>query len=723
MKVGYIEICGFRSFGPGPQRLEANGPLTVIFGDNSQGKTSLAEALEFLYTGGTSRRQLGGGSPTEYDGTLRNAHLANSSEVYVEAELVSPGGQTQVLRRELLEDYRGAAECRTSLLLDGESIESIAEAGVELADPPLAAPVLLEHAIRYSVSAKPGERSDYFKAALEVADLDLLRAEVAALVTERESEAEEPVVQRLEELGNHGRFGRILARRTPWTLNALKEALFAAIQELVETPDNESSAESDMSLVIETAEASLRARQTTFLPIEELRSPDKPLPTNNAGTAEGANVSESQEASRSVPLSDRVSEYNELLARVDSSLARTLPLFEALMGIDGLPKHERDESIDCPLCETVGSLTADRVSQIREQIAEQEGLTNATSALRLHLSHTSQYLAAVRVWIRESVPGAAIWSPEKIEQYGTAVADLQGATESFDHLIELALAVKSNATEVEGVLGDASATVERLRESSGLGAPVSGADLASLDSDMDSLGRALATQAHLLARSRASAAELIDSVSAELASRSSTEGWAELLDLARNVSGLWGAIGRQQSRDAATRRLKAAQRRITDAVAQVVDEKLEVMATEIRKWWSLMRPDELTTFDSLTRRGAGNRFLDLTASLVPEASSSGVVRSALAVLSNSQLNALGLATFLARCQILRNVAIFLDDPVPGSDREHRYTFADKVIAELLEGGRQVILMTHDPELARTLQNARVSDGLCKGCRLLTKGRH
>lgn len=188
-----------------------------------------------------------------------------------------------------------------------------------------------------------------------------------------------------------------------------------------------------------------------------------------------------------------------------------------------------------------------------------------------------------------------------------------------------------------------------------------------------------------------------------LAARSSTSGWSELVELARDRESLLVALDRQHAKDAATRRLKSAQRKVTTAAKEVVDQRLEVMADEIRKWWSLMRPDELTTFDRLARRGAGNRYLDLTASLVPEIAASGVVRNALAVLSNSQLNALGLATFLARCRLLGSTVIFLDDPVPGSDREHRYTFADKVASELLTSGLQLVVATHDAELARTLQ--------------------
>ncbi|WP_183519826.1 ATP-binding protein [Mycolicibacterium sp. BK634] len=91
MTISYIEVCGFRSYGAQPQRIELTAPLTVVHADNSQGKTGLAEAFEFLHTGTISRRQIGGGSAGEFEGSLRNAHIDAGVEVYVEVGLSSDG--------------------------------------------------------------------------------------------------------------------------------------------------------------------------------------------------------------------------------------------------------------------------------------------------------------------------------------------------------------------------------------------------------------------------------------------------------------------------------------------------------------------------------------------------------------------------------------------------------------------------------------------------------
>ena len=60
-----LDVRGFRAFGTVPAHFELDAPLTVAHGGNSQGKTSLAEAVEFLLSGYSSRRELLGGAKAE----------------------------------------------------------------------------------------------------------------------------------------------------------------------------------------------------------------------------------------------------------------------------------------------------------------------------------------------------------------------------------------------------------------------------------------------------------------------------------------------------------------------------------------------------------------------------------------------------------------------------------------------------------------------------------
>jgi recombinational DNA repair ATPase RecF len=70
-----ICIQGFRSFGKARQVIDPAPSISVLWGGNSQGKTTFAEAVEFLLTGQIARRELSASAKDEFAEALRNAHI------------------------------------------------------------------------------------------------------------------------------------------------------------------------------------------------------------------------------------------------------------------------------------------------------------------------------------------------------------------------------------------------------------------------------------------------------------------------------------------------------------------------------------------------------------------------------------------------------------------------------------------------------------------------
>ena len=70
-----LTVKGFRAYGAADQTLNLPSDIAVVWGPNSLGKTSLAEAIEFLLTGRIARRELMASSQDEFADALRNAHL------------------------------------------------------------------------------------------------------------------------------------------------------------------------------------------------------------------------------------------------------------------------------------------------------------------------------------------------------------------------------------------------------------------------------------------------------------------------------------------------------------------------------------------------------------------------------------------------------------------------------------------------------------------------
>lgn len=184
-QISRIELQGFRSFGKIRQIFEPSPTISVLWGGNSQGKTSLAEALEFLLTGQIARRELLASMKDEFAEALRNVHLGNDP-VVVEAQIWGSDGKLRRLTRTLVEDYRrgSAAGCVSSLEIDGKACtegEIETRVGVRLSHAPLRAPVLAQHTLGYVFSASPTERANYFRAILDTQDLENFRLAVAAL--------------------------------------------------------------------------------------------------------------------------------------------------------------------------------------------------------------------------------------------------------------------------------------------------------------------------------------------------------------------------------------------------------------------------------------------------------------------------------------------------------------------------------------------------------------
>src|SRR5262245_18366084 len=88
LKLRKVEIQGFRSFGTSRQTLDLADTVSVLWGGNIQGKTSLAEAIEVLLTWYISRRELLASAKDEFSDSLGNVHIPPTTPVVVEAEFI-----------------------------------------------------------------------------------------------------------------------------------------------------------------------------------------------------------------------------------------------------------------------------------------------------------------------------------------------------------------------------------------------------------------------------------------------------------------------------------------------------------------------------------------------------------------------------------------------------------------------------------------------------------
>lgn len=360
-----LEIRGFRAFGTEARVVQLDAPLVVVHAGNSQGKTSLTEALEFLISGHSSRRDMLGGAKAEYHDSLRNAHLpAADTDVYVAAVVRDADGVTHQVRRELLCDFGQGTECNSRLLLDGVEADNLDQVGLPLADPPVRAPVLLQHTLRHVLSTEPKQRVGYFKALLSLTDLDRFRERVRGARGRVEDEQPGSALRQVATLAgtpaaSAGETITALVKK-PITAEAatpaINSALLNAGNAVLGRRDNPDSAPRIVDLD-ELGDALATA-------LEDQREHAFPLSAFTASPPPAQS-----------PTPPDLDPYRAALTGVDQHAAQHTPVFEAVLAVDGYAALS--QPVDCPLCGTADALTPDRIAVLREHLRRTQSLTDA----------------------------------------------------------------------------------------------------------------------------------------------------------------------------------------------------------------------------------------------------------------------------------------------------------------------------------------------------------
>ncbi|TNH31716.1 hypothetical protein FHG89_00835, partial [Micromonospora orduensis] len=188
-------------------------------------------------------------------------------------------------------------------------------------------------------------------------------------------------------------------------------------------------------------------------------------------------------------------------------------------------------------------------------------------------------------------------------------------------------------------------------------------------------------------------------VTAADAARAYAEGFLRQRDTgwraaAAEVREWVAAAGGLPAREATLTRLKAARAWLKDAGTEIRSERVAPFAGHSRRIWAQLRQESNVELGSMTLEGANTRRRVVFPVSVDGASNG----TALGVMSQGEMQALGLATFLPRSCAPESPFRFIvvDDPVQSMDPSKVDGLA-RVLAELAEQ-RQVVVFTHDTRL-------------------------
>ena len=666
MWIERIALKGLRSFGSAEQSMDLSPRLTIIYADNSNGKTSLAEAIEFLLTGTISRKSFTGSASREFADSLRNVHLQPGEGSHVSATLSVAGQRPRVVTRRLTGDFGASRECTSQLDIDGAAAATVAPL-IRLSEPPLQTPILLQHSLRYVLSARPQDRSAYFKAILDVTDLDELHQVLTSMASEASPRT--PLVLRavaaLPGLTVGGRFVEL----------ELRELIVSTLGGLVGAPGG-------------SPQHAVEAKAAEFIAESEARR----FPFRDV-VLTGANVDRLD-----VSVLDRAAAAARISVSASDAEAAMQRFLEAALA---LPAVDPAATTDCPLCLADDSLTPARVQEIQRSIASSREVLQARERLDAELGLVRRWRDEIRSQLRRATPRVLEAQSDDVRtQVDRALLALLVGGESAAQID----AWRISGTALDAALGQAATAEQTLTDL-----------VADRDTRADSIdeviSRAREVDAAVAAVNaaadsyRSAFAPLETEIRNRLSQDAEVARVRELLALLPAVADLAIDLESVRVHESRTRFLREAADQVEAATKQLLDEKFGALSGEMSTWWNMMRPDELSMFAGLQRAGTGRRYMDIKARLLGDTTGqTSEERDAAAVFSDSQLNCLGLSAFLARISREQADFVVLDDPIQASDEGHRYTFVNRVPEALIASGKQVILLTHDQRLARDLQD-------------------
>ncbi len=676
-RLNSIGIQGFRSFGKARQDVTLSEPISVFWGGNSQGKTSFAEAIEFLFTGQIARRELLASAKDEFAEALRNAHLDPAVPVVVETHILCSDGQVRRLTRTLVEDYRRGNAAISKLEIDGnpcteEDIEK--KLGLRLSHPPLRAPVLAQHTLGYLFSASPTDRAAYFRAILDTQDLEDFRLAVATLQKSLKApDSPELIslsaVEKIPAL--EATAGKIRKARTEAELQKqvfLNTSALLKSLGIMPLPD----------IVKQTnqIEQELHQRQAKTFPLGLFgRTPLAPWdgPPGAFKTIVDAFFTERE--------------------KVDAETKRLVDLFAIAMQ---LPDCQGDSyPRNCPLCGAENTFTFERIAFIREKLKATETYARAATSFQEALKSLSLQLNAL-------ASSALQAQPKFMRETAKARRDAGFRIAGISKLVPDQPRVKSWFGAVSRLWRTAHMLNRKIGAAqtelgTALMNPEEWTRATEFEEALVEIREAQKTFQSCIDDYEAPAKALGEPLKEAVDQSAETTGWDALISISRDQNGLLKALTTSAVHTTMLKDLTKALNEIDSGNGKVQDEKFGELSQSVRAWWDRLRPDESAFFEAVQRRGSKTRrTIDLKVGLSATEDRQGAkIRDAIAVFSQSQLHCLGLSLFLARAVQENTGFVILDDPVLSSDDDYRPNFATSVIGGLLDADVQVIVCTQD----------------------------
>ena len=178
MRVKEITICGLRGFNK-KQTLSLDNNVVLIYGLNGSGKSSLVEALEWLFWGDISRRERSSCKSEYMTNYLRNIHYESKENPFVEVIVILQGQEIKI-KKELI----GVTGFK--YYINDEEAENLSSLNINLEKS--AKPILSQGEIKKFVDTEPKDRWEEISKILGIEIFGKFREELMRLSNKFEND-------------------------------------------------------------------------------------------------------------------------------------------------------------------------------------------------------------------------------------------------------------------------------------------------------------------------------------------------------------------------------------------------------------------------------------------------------------------------------------------------------------------------------------------------------
>lgn len=675
MRLLSLTVSNFRGFGAATTKVPLNADLVLLFGPNGFGKTSLAEAIEWLFYGTTRRRQRGDSySKNEFDGSFPNVHGGTPVEVSAKVRL-QDGSERSLARR--IPNPRDDTVSVT--FIDGSSAHFTS---IGLSKLQTLHPVVAQHDLQSFIHSRPKERRDFISAALGLDEITSLKTALdgarkafggspPAAVTGARTKLK-PFAPTLATISETKALG-LRWQKVPLELKPDEDekGLIAAAKRLAESPAD------DADTLLQALRAKRQQISRTLFDATPLAPPlDVPA------TAK-------QLATRMSGVTDACTPLAQLLAKGVAARAGKYAIALLHFWETGLKLATHGDQ--CPMCEEE-TLTGDKRAALKARLKEAEDALTTSKEIAVATDKAGSALILAKQAIESAtVRGLDAKSRELLAKL------LQKQPEALAAFLGVHDGLKTAEQEAESAANAVAAYFN--------GIPARLADVKQAEALVsDSI-----SVPHTFSEKTAALGEALQQYST---------AWASFDQILSKEISSNTAIAEI---DAVGQVLKAAPDRKTLAIYDEIATKTrslmqgteaflqkkqaELLASrgkEVKELYDVLNPGAQVGFDVME---PGNEQLRL------HATSFGVRMSAAANLSECQLNCLGLAFWLGSATATGSPFgfVLLDDPVQSMDDDHAEAFISTVVPALCDvHKKQVILLSHERRLIDRIRDLNKS---------------